>query len=168
MTRLFDVDGESSLDRGFVNLRAAECVSACKYCAPFDIPWPPNSVDAEDGIGFYRNLDGFLVTCGLDHIGGGRRGDASHFIHKHRKEVFNPLDGRISSQRALISGYGIDWDREIPVIWADAVVRQSSIFGEISFYGAASALMCLGAQFASTTLSKAADSGQRPTRSFTT
>lgn len=94
------------------------------------LPWPANSVDAEDGIGFYRNLDGFIVTCGLDHIGGARRSDASHFIHKHRKEVFNPLHGRISSQRATISGYGIDWDKDTPVIWTEGVVRQTSVFGE--------------------------------------
>lgn len=94
------------------------------------LPWPPNSVDAEDGVGFYRNLDGFIVTCGLDHIGGAKRSDAGHFIHKHRKKVFNPLHGRISSQSATISGYGIDWSKEIPVIWAEGVVRQSSVFGE--------------------------------------
>ncbi|MCM2476156.1 aldose 1-epimerase family protein [Rhizobium sp. CG5] len=94
------------------------------------LPWPMNSVDAEDGVGFYRNLDGFLVTCGLDHIGGARRSDASHFIHKHRKEVFHPLHGRISSQRAMISGYGVDWKSDTPVIWAEGTVKQSSIFGE--------------------------------------
>jgi len=94
------------------------------------LPWPTNSVDAEDGVGFYRNLDGFLVTCGLDHIGGARRGDASHLIHKHRKEVFHPLHGRISGQRALISGYGVDWKSDTPVIWAEGTVKQSSIFGE--------------------------------------
>ncbi|WCK80129.1 aldose 1-epimerase family protein [Agrobacterium fabrum] len=94
------------------------------------LPWPMNSVDAEDGVGFYRNLDGFLVTCGLDHIGGARRSDASHFIHKHRKEVFHPLHGRISGQRAMISGYGVDWKSDTPVIWAEGTVKQSSIFGE--------------------------------------
>jgi hypothetical protein len=26
----------------------------------------PHSVHAEDGLGFYRDLDGFLITCGLD------------------------------------------------------------------------------------------------------
>ena len=94
------------------------------------LPWPTKPIDAEDGVGFYRNLDGFLVTCGLDHIGAARRADASHFIHKHRKEVFHPLHGRISSQRATVTGYGIDWDREHPIIWAEGVVKQTAIFGE--------------------------------------
>ncbi len=94
------------------------------------LPFPANSLDAEDGVGFYRNLDGFLVTCGLDHIGGATRTDASHFIHKHRKEVFHPLHGRIASQRAMIIGYGINWDRDEPVIWAEALVKQAAIFGE--------------------------------------
>ncbi|WP_321936329.1 aldose 1-epimerase family protein [Paraburkholderia sp. J8-2] len=94
------------------------------------MPWPPHSVDAEDGVGLYRNLDGFLVTCGLDHIGGARRDDGGRYIHKHRKEVFHPLHGRISSQRALLCGYGIDWHADEPVIWAEGVIRQSAVFGE--------------------------------------
>lgn len=121
---------EIAVDRGFDISSATWRGFNIGWNSANGLPWPPNSVDAEEGIGFYRNLDGFMVTCGLDHIGGARRSDASHFIHKHRKEVFHPLHGRISSQRAQISGYGIDWEREHPVIWADAVVRQSSVFGE--------------------------------------
>ncbi|RUV80818.1 DUF4432 family protein, partial [Mesorhizobium sp. M5C.F.Ca.IN.020.14.1.1] len=94
------------------------------------LPWPPNSIDAEDGIGFYRNFDGFLVTCGLDHIGGVGWEDAGRYLHKHRKQAFHPLHGRISSQRATLSGYGIDWSVDTPIIWAEGVVRQSSVFGE--------------------------------------
>lgn len=124
------VSFEIAVDRGFDISSVTWCGINIGWNSANGLPWPPNSVDAEDGIGFYRNLDGFLVTCGLDHIGGARRGDGSHFIHKHRKEVFNPLHGRISSQRGLISGYGIDWESEHPAIWVDAVVRQSSIFGE--------------------------------------
>ncbi|MCW8143094.1 aldose 1-epimerase family protein [Agrobacterium tumefaciens] len=121
---------EIAVDRGFDISSATWRGINIGWNSANGLPWPPNSVDAEDGVGFYRNLDGFIVTCGLDHIGAARRSDASHFMHKHRKEVFNPLHGRISSQRAQISGYGIDWERERPVIWADAVVRQSSVFGE--------------------------------------
>ncbi len=94
------------------------------------MPWPPNRLDAEEGVGFYRNLDGFLVTCGLDHIGAASIDPADHYIHKHRKKVFHPLHGRISVQRASVVGYGIDWETDTPVIWAEATVRQSSVFGE--------------------------------------
>ncbi|NSZ48790.1 aldose 1-epimerase family protein [Agrobacterium vitis] len=121
---------EIAVDRGFDISSATWRGINIGWNSANGLPWPPNSVDAEDGVGFYRNLDGFVVTCGLDHIGGARRSDASHFTHKHRKEVFNPLHGRISSQRALISGYGINWDRESPVIWAEGDIRQSSVFGE--------------------------------------
>ncbi|WP_080867698.1 aldose 1-epimerase family protein [Agrobacterium tumefaciens] len=121
---------EIAVDRGFDISSATLRGINIGWNSANGLPWPPHSVDAEDGIGFYRNLDGFIVTCGLDHIGGVQRGDASHFMHKHRKEVFHPLHGRISSQRAQVSGYGIDWEREHPVIWAGGVVRQSSIFGE--------------------------------------
>lgn len=121
---------EIAVDRGFDISSATWRGVNIGWNSANGLPWPPNSVDAEEGVGFYRNLDGFIVTCGLDHIGAASRTDASHFMHKHRKEVFHPLHGRISSQRAQISGYGIDWEREHPVIWADAVVRQSSVFGE--------------------------------------
>lgn len=121
---------EIAVDRGFDICSAAWRGVNIGWNSANNLPWPPNSVDAEDGVGFYRNLDGFIVTCGLDHFGAAGRIDATHFIHKHRKEVFNPLHGRISSQRATISGYGIEWEKDAPVIWAEGVVRQSSVFGE--------------------------------------
>ncbi|UXN76061.1 DUF4432 family protein (plasmid) [Devosia sp. A8/3-2] len=31
---------------------------------------------------------------------------------------------------ATLSGYGVDWSTDIPIIWAEGVVRQSSVFGE--------------------------------------
>ncbi|MCJ9672223.1 MULTISPECIES: DUF4432 family protein [unclassified Neorhizobium] len=121
---------EIALDRGFDIASATWRGINIGWNSANRLPWPANSVDAEDGVGFYRNLDGFIVTCGLDHIGAAQRAQAGHFLHKHRKEVFHPLHGRISSQRATISGYGIDWDRESPVIWAEGFLRQSAIFGE--------------------------------------
>ncbi|MBY5836313.1 aldose 1-epimerase family protein [Rhizobium leguminosarum] len=121
---------EVALDRGFDIASATWRGINIGWNSANGLPWPPNSIDAEDGVGFYRNFDGFIVTCGLDHIGGAKRSDAGHFIHKHRKAVFNPLHGRISSQRATLSGYGIDWSASEPVIWAEGVVRQSSVFGE--------------------------------------
>lgn len=121
---------EIAVDRGFDISSATWRGINIGWNSANGLPWPPNSVDAEDGVGFYRNLDGFIVTCGLDHIGTARRADASHLIHKHRKQVFHPLHGRISSQRASISGYDIDWEADIPVIRADATIRQSSVFGE--------------------------------------
>lgn len=121
---------EIAIDRGFDICSATLNGINIGWNSANNLPWPPHPVDAEDGIGFYRNLDGFIVTCGLDHFGAAHRSDATHFIHKHRKEVFNPLHGRISSQRAMISGYGIEWEKDIPVIWAEGIVKQSSIFGE--------------------------------------
>jgi len=121
---------EIAVDRGFDICSATWRGINIGWNSANNLPWPPNSVDAEEGVGFYRNIDGFIVTCGLDHFGAAGRGDAAHFKHKHRKEVFHPLHGRISSQRAAISSYGIDWDQEGPVIWAEGIVRQSSVFGE--------------------------------------
>ncbi|MCZ4433199.1 DUF4432 family protein [Agrobacterium sp. SOY23] len=121
---------EIAIDRGFDICSATWRGVNIGWNSANNLPWPPNSVDAEDGVGFYRNLDGFIVTCGLDHFGAAGRSNATHFMHKHRKEVFNPLHGRISSQRATISGYGIEWEKDTPVIWAEGLVRQSSVFGE--------------------------------------
>ncbi|WP_258124151.1 DUF4432 family protein [Mesorhizobium onobrychidis] len=97
---------EIAVDRGFDVSSATWRGINIGWNSANGLPWPPNSVDAEEGVGFYRNFDGFLVTCGLDHIGAARRDGADRYIHKHRRQVFNPLHGRISSQRATISGYG--------------------------------------------------------------
>jgi hypothetical protein len=121
---------EVAVDRGFDISSATWRGINIGWNSANGMPWPPNSLDVEDGVGFYRNFDGFIVTCGLDHIGGAKRSNADRYMHKHRKQVFNPLHGRISSQRASLSGYGIDWSKEIPIIWAEGIVRQSSVFGE--------------------------------------
>jgi len=121
---------EIAVDRGFDVSAATWRGVNIGWNSANGMPWPPHSVDAEDGVGFYRNFDGFIVTCGLDHIGGARRDDGDRYIHKHRTQVFHPLHGRISSQRASLSGYGIDWSADEPVIWAEGVVRQSAVFGE--------------------------------------
>lgn len=121
---------EVAVDRGFDIASATWRGTNIGWNSANSLPWPPNSIDAEDGLGFYRNLDGFIVTCGLDHIGSVRNTDAAHYIHKHRKQVFHPLHGRISSQRATLLGFGIDWSIDVPVIWGEGLVRQSSVFGE--------------------------------------
>lgn len=121
---------EIALDRGFDISSATWRGINIGWNSANGLPWPPHPIDAEEGIGFYRNLDGFLVTCGLDHIGGPSRTPADHYIHKHRREVFHPLHGRISSQRAALSGYGISWSEAEPTIWAEGLVRQSAVFGE--------------------------------------
>ncbi|WP_284392630.1 aldose 1-epimerase family protein [Devosia yakushimensis] len=121
---------EIALDRGFDISSATWRGINIGWNSANGLPWPPHPIDAEHGVGFYRNLDGFLVTCGLDHIGGARKTGAEHFIHKHRREVFHPLHGRISSQRATLSGYGITWEQDVPTIWAEGMVRQSAVFGE--------------------------------------
>jgi Domain of unknown function (DUF4432) len=88
------------------------------------------SIDVEDGVSSYRNFDGCIVTCGQDHTGSARRHDAGQYIHEHRKQVFKPLHGMISSQRAAHSGHGIDCSTDVPTIWVEGIVRQSLIFGD--------------------------------------
>lgn len=121
---------EIALDRGFDLASATWRGINIGWNSANGLPWPTHPLDAEDGVGFYRNLDGFLFTCGLDHVGGAKRTSGEHFIHKHRREVFHPLHGRISSQRATLRGYGITWDQVEPTIWAEGVVKQTAVFGE--------------------------------------
>ncbi|KPB13103.1 aldose 1-epimerase family protein [Pseudomonas syringae] len=121
---------EIALDRGFDISAATWRGINLGWNSANGMPWPAHPVDAESGVGLYRNFDGFMVTCGLDHIGGATNGEADHFIHKHRKQVFHPLHGRISSQRATLISYGVEWDEEVPIIWAEGVVKQSAVFGE--------------------------------------
>ena len=121
---------ELALDRGFDISSATWRGVNVGWNSANGQPWPPNPIDTEEGTGFYRNLDGFLVTCGLDHIGGPKITSADHYIHKHRREVFHPLHGRISSQRSTLSGYGINWDEGEPKIWAEGIVKQTAVFGE--------------------------------------
>jgi hypothetical protein len=90
-------------------------------------PWP--ALDSEEGLGFLRGFDGFLVTCGLDHHGVATRTSADHFLYPLRHNNHHPLHGRIMAQKAELVHKSIDWqDAQISV---SLIVRQASVFGEV-------------------------------------
>ncbi|MEO1701656.1 MAG: DUF4432 family protein [Pseudomonadota bacterium] len=90
-------------------------------------PWPVP--DTEDGLGFLRGFDGFLVTCGLDHHGVATQTDASNFKYPLRKQNHHPLHGRIMTAKAEVAEKHIDWDAVH--IRIKTIARQASVFGEV-------------------------------------
>jgi hypothetical protein len=86
--------------------------------------------EAEGGLGWLRAFSGFNVTCGLDHILFMHEQDAAHYHYGPRKTVASSIHGRISTIPARLVGYGEAWDGDRCTLWAEAVVRQSTVFGE--------------------------------------
>lgn len=90
-------------------------------------PWPV--LDSEDGLGFLRGFDGFLVTCGLDHHGVATTTPATDFHYPLRRKNHHPLHGRIMASKAELVEKSIDW--QAGVIRIGLVGRQASVFGEV-------------------------------------
>lgn len=95
----------------------------------FRAPWL-HEHDAEDGLGWLRSFSGLLNTCGLDHIMGPTEESAEHFHYPYRKRVRHGLHGRVAYIPARLRGYGVDWQGERGVLWAEGEVRQATMFGE--------------------------------------
>ncbi len=119
-----------ALDRGADLLRLAWQGREIGWHSATDAPnpWPPN--DAEHGFGFMRGFDGFLVTCGLDHIGKPKETPADDFNYPLRQTHVHPLHGRIMAAKANLIVSRIDWEGEEAII-VEAAARQASVFGEV-------------------------------------
>lgn len=90
-------------------------------------PWP--DLEAEEGLGFLRGFDGFLVTCGLDHHGVAGTTPADDCCYPLRKRNHQSLHGRISATRAEMTEKVIDWDGS--EIRLRLILRQATVFGEV-------------------------------------
>ena len=90
-------------------------------------PWPV--LDVEEGLGFLRGFDGFLVTCGLDHHGVTTTTPADQFNYPLRKRNHHPLHGRIMTSRAELVEKRIDWDAG--EMRLRLILRQASVFAEV-------------------------------------
>jgi hypothetical protein len=84
----------------------------------------------EQGLGWLRSFTGLVVTGGLDHTGHAGWADAAHFRYPPRRQVWNPLHGRVANLPATLIGAGERWDGEACTLWAEGEVRQVAIFGE--------------------------------------
>jgi hypothetical protein len=87
--------------------------------------------EGEQGIGWTRSFSGFLSTCGLDHILGPEEVPADNYNYPYRKSVRQGLHGRIGSIPAKLTGYGERWEGERCILWAEGVVVQAAVFGEV-------------------------------------
>lgn len=119
---------EVAVDRGFDVSGLAMKGINIGWHSPTQMAFPAADPDSEEGWGFLRNFDGFMVTCGLDHFSKPRETDVSHYNHPHLKSIRMPLHGRIATSKAKLQSYGVD--AETGDIFCEAVVRQASVFGE--------------------------------------
>lgn len=121
----FDV----ALDRGGDILRVAWKGTELGWhsAASGRTPWP--NADVEEGLGFLRGFDGFLVTCGLDHHGVPTTTSAAKFNYPLRDRSHHPLHGRIYSQPVELLERTLRWETDEIVI--KLIARQASIFGEV-------------------------------------
>ena len=91
--------------------------------------FPAQLASSENGFGFLRNFDGFLVTCGLDYYGAPRRAAGDTSVSPHRPERDFPQHGEVSTLQARLTGYGVD--AEAGMLWCEGIVRQSGVFGDV-------------------------------------
>lgn len=119
---------EVAVDRGFDVSELSFKGINIGWHSPAQMPFPSHDPGSEEGWGFLRNFDGFMVTCGLDHFSRPDEVDISHYNHPHLKTRKVPLHGRISAEKARLLSYGVDG--ETLEITCEAIVRQASVFGE--------------------------------------
>ncbi|MEO6609603.1 MAG: aldose 1-epimerase family protein [Aestuariivirga sp.] len=87
--------------------------------------------EGEQGIGWVRSFSGFLSTCGLDHIMGPEEVSADNYNYPSRKSIRHGLHGRVGSIPARLTGYGERWEGDRCILWAEGVVAQAAVFGEV-------------------------------------
>ncbi len=66
--------------------------------------------ESDGGFGFGRGFCGFLVTCGLTHIGAPGYGEPQH--------------GRLPYSPARLTAYGEDFEAEVPMLYCEGDIRQ--------------------------------------------
>ncbi|MBG1232357.1 aldose 1-epimerase family protein [Aestuariivirga litoralis] len=87
--------------------------------------------EGEQGLGWTRSFSGFLSTCGLDHILGPEEVPAENYNYPRKATVKQSLHGRISGIPARLTGYGETWNGDRCVLWAEGVIIQAAVFGEV-------------------------------------
>ena len=87
--------------------------------------------EGEDGLGFTRSFSGFLATCGLDHILGTEEVPALNYNYPRRATARHGLHGRIANIPARLTGYGERWEGDRCILWAEGIIIQAALFGEV-------------------------------------
>jgi hypothetical protein len=87
--------------------------------------------EGEQGLGWTRSFSGFLSTCGLDHILGPEEVSAGEYNYPRKATVRQGLHGRVGAIPARLTGYGETWKDGRCILWAEGVVVQAAVFGEV-------------------------------------
>ena len=83
------------------------------------------------GLGFLRNWGGgLLTTCGIDHALFMANDTAEQYHYPPKATEEFGLHGRISNKPARLVSYGMRWEGDDAVLWAEGEVSQASVFGE--------------------------------------
>lgn len=90
-----------------------------------------HDAEAEGGLGWLRSFSGFLNTCGLDHILGPETVPADEYNYPRRAMAGHGLHGRIGAVPARLTGYGERWEGDHCILWAEGVMVQAAVFGEV-------------------------------------
>ena len=90
-----------------------------------------HDAEGEDGLGWTRSFSGFLSTCGLDHILGPEEVPADNYNYPRKATVRHGLHGRVGAIPARLTGYGERWEGDRCILWAEGVVIQAAVFGEV-------------------------------------
>jgi hypothetical protein len=91
-------------------------------------PWFREPVD----LGWLRGFGGgLLATGGLDHLGSPATADEADLEFPAKVSSDYPLHGRLSGEPATLVGYGAHWDSNECTLWAEGLIRQASVFGEV-------------------------------------
>ena len=87
--------------------------------------------EGEDGLGWARSFTGFLSTCGLDHALGPDEVSGENYNYPRKSTIQHGLHGRIANLPARLKGYGETWNGDDCTIWAEGLVVQAAVFGEV-------------------------------------
>jgi len=121
---------EIVVDRGFDLGQASIAGHPLAWISQVGIegPWYREPVD----LGWLRGFGGgLLATGGLDHITSPEMADAANPDLPAKLTNDYPLHGRMSGEPATLVGYGETWDEDECTLWAEGVIRQASVFGEV-------------------------------------
>ena len=87
----------------------------------------------EAGLGWARSFSGFLSTCGLDHTLGTDEVDGSNYNDPRRLTLRHGLHARLGAIPARLTGYGERWEGDRCILWAEGVIGQAAVFGEVLY-----------------------------------
>ena len=87
--------------------------------------------DGEKGFGWLRSFTGMNATCGLDQNLFPATDDVSQYHYPPRREMTQPLHGRVANSPARLMGYGERWHPDGRcTLWAKGLVKQVAVFAE--------------------------------------